>query len=490
MVFFSDFFQISEDTIEGYGAFNISLVNDLPLFIDPFLLFGSEKEEFRQLHDEILKYLSFLKSKSEQGVTDIGLIKAWYCFPEVKQNWFGYSMVGNGGSGLGMSFGQALSTNMQVIFHDLGDEKIPATSHLEKAGLFSVGVGRDNISDFTCNLIKTYLLQFTSKFAQKHLDQSQIKELMVDKAYFDYDMEHWMPKTYVLPYINNDFVLLTPKEILTKDENWINSNDLHGSFDTICSSIPNAQLRSEIYNYLKKRLPRATGNRPVSQKEVKLAQQDTLLNFRDIVEYYIKYKEANKEGAQRFSREKVGEVESILDENVKALFKALVENSEFYNLKPKSSYDESYQRAIYLKQVIETNDGYRFFYSKGQPIKREQDLQLIYKLTWFASTMDVNREPNNGRGPVDYAISHGAKDKTLVEFKLASNSQLKKNLANQVKVYESANKTERSIKIIIYFDKNELLTVTTILRELNLQDDTSIILIDARNDNKISASKV
>ncbi|QHK06025.1 hypothetical protein C7M22_00160 [Bacillus velezensis] len=29
----------------------------------------------------------------------------------------------------------------------------------------------------------------------------------------------------------------------------------------------------------------------------------------------------------------------------------------------------------------EDNDGYRIFYSKGQPIKREEDLQILYRLT-------------------------------------------------------------------------------------------------------------
>lgn len=490
MVYFSDFFEISEDTVEKYGAFNISLINDLPLFIDPFLLFGSDKAEFQKLHNDILDYLGFLKLKSEEGITDLGLIKSWYYFPEVKQNWFGYSMVGNSGSGLGEKFGTALSANMHIVFHDLGNEEIPQTSHLEKAGLFQIGVGKDNISDFTCNLIKPYLLHYTEKFAKKHLKQIQTKELMVDKAFFDYNLERWMPKKYILPYIFNDYVLLTPKEILTKDDSWINSNDLHGKFDTICRSIPNNQLRSEIYNYFRARLPRKKGNKQPSQKERTQAILETINKYPKIIEYYIKYKEVNKDGAKDISKDKVYEVETIFVRNVIDLIQKLTDNSEFYNIKPITSYEEAMQRVLYMKDVIENNDGYRFFYSKGQPVKREQDLQLIFKLTWFATTMDVNREPNNGRGPVDYSISKGSLDKTLVEFKLASNSQLKRNLLNQVKVYETANRTKSSIKVIIYFDRNELLSVNTIIKELKLQNDNSIILIDARRDNKISASKV
>ena len=61
-VYFSDFFKIDPKVIETYGAFNVSLVNDLPLFIDPFLLFDSEDSKYKQLHDDIIKYLIFLRT--------------------------------------------------------------------------------------------------------------------------------------------------------------------------------------------------------------------------------------------------------------------------------------------------------------------------------------------------------------------------------------------------------------------------------------------
>jgi len=102
-VYFSDFYGVSPATIEKYGAFNISLVADLPLFIDPFLLFNSKKPEYRFLHDQIIEYLRFLRDKSTDQDSDPGLLKAWYRFPEVKQNWFGFSVGNNREAGWGMS---------------------------------------------------------------------------------------------------------------------------------------------------------------------------------------------------------------------------------------------------------------------------------------------------------------------------------------------------------------------------------------------------
>ncbi|WP_269078769.1 hypothetical protein [Endozoicomonas numazuensis] len=37
-IYFSDYFDVEKEDLEKYGAFNVSLINDLPVFIDPFLL--------------------------------------------------------------------------------------------------------------------------------------------------------------------------------------------------------------------------------------------------------------------------------------------------------------------------------------------------------------------------------------------------------------------------------------------------------------------
>lgn len=487
-IYFTDFFNIPTDTLENYGAFNLSLINDLPLFIDPFLLFGSKKLEYLELHKSILAYLTFLKSKSEAGITDISQIKSWYLFPEVKQNWFGYSKVGNGGSGLGEKFGKAMSSSMHFVFDDLGKERITQSSHLEKAGLFEIGVGKDNISDFTTNLTKEFLLSYTETFAKANIDQKQLRVVKVDKVYFDYELERWMPKEFTLPFIFNDYVLLTPRDILTKDDNWINSNDLRGDFRRICNSIPNDQLRNEILNYFQKTLPKPPKNKKNTQKEITIAIQQTIRNFPEIIKWYIKQKEENKEGAKNVSKQRVEEVETMFILQISKFVETLIEQTEFYKINPNPSFDEALKRVNFLKQVIENNDGYRLFYIDHQPIKREEDLQIIYRLTWYASDFDVNREANNGRGPVDYAVSKGSNDKTLIEFKLASNSKLKQNLAKQVEIYEQANNTQNSIKVILYFDNSEFRKVMKTLKELKLDNKPNIILIDA--GRKTSASNV
>jgi len=487
-IYFSNFFNIDPSKLEDYDAFNISLINDLPLFIDPFLLFGSKKPEYQNLHNSILTYLTFLKAKAELGITNFSQIKSWYLFPEIKQNWLGYSKVGNDGRGLGKDFGKAFSSSIHIVFDDLGKERITQSSHIEKAALFEIGVGKDNISDFTTNLTKEFLLEYTQTFAQAYIEPALLKKITVNKVYFDYNLERWMPKEYILPFLFEDYIILTPRDILTKDDNWISSNDLRGDFDSICSSIPNDQLRHEIFNYLQKSLPKPEKNKSNTQREISLAIHETIKKYPEIIKYYVKQKEENKEGAKKISKQKIEEVEIIFIEQLAKFVELLASKTEFYNIKPINSYEESMKRVNYLKEVIENNDGYRLFYIDQKPIKREDDLQIIYRLTWFATDFDVNRETNNGRGPVDYAVSKGSIDKTLIEFKLASNSKLKQNLEKQVEVYEKANNTSNSIKVILYFDANEYTKVIKTLKELKLENSPNIVLIDA--GRKISASNV
>src|SRR5579872_3434004 len=121
-VSFSDFFRVPAKTVEQYGAFDVSLLADLPLFVDPFLLFNSKKPAYRKLHDGIIDYLRFLREKSSDQGLDPHLLKAWYRFPEIHQNWLGFSRSGNRGRGLGLMFATALHGNLGALFRNFGQE--------------------------------------------------------------------------------------------------------------------------------------------------------------------------------------------------------------------------------------------------------------------------------------------------------------------------------------------------------------------------------
>ena len=149
-IYFSDFFNVDEDIIESYGAVNISLINDMPLFVDPFLLFNSEKPEYQQIHRNIISYLLFLQEQAEQHPDPPpGMLATWYHFSEVKQTWLGFSLEGNSGRGLGRDFAVNIHRGLLTIFKDFGKETITRSSHLEKLCLISPLVGRDTMTAST-----------------------------------------------------------------------------------------------------------------------------------------------------------------------------------------------------------------------------------------------------------------------------------------------------------------------------------------------------
>ncbi len=492
-VYFSDIFNVKPSVIEEYGAFNISLVNDLPLFVDPFLLFNSKKKDYQTLHKEILKYVAFLRDRSLEKLVDDGLLKSWYCFPEVKQTWLGYSQIGNSGRGPGIEFAKALYDNLGGVFSDFDKQTVCRSPHLEKLCLIKDNIGRDNISDFVTNLIKGYLLRYTQTFAKKYVDPAKLKNFTVAHVDFNYQTSTWTSVGFQLPTVNEDYVLLTPKDLLTKDDTWINKSDLVNQFYDIVSSVSNDQLRSQLNFYFASNLPKPQKNKNGSEKaprksDIVGAVSAVIRKYPEFLDYYIKYKEDHGEQAKSVSEERVQEVYNLFVSELSGFIKQLSQQTKFYE-NDGSTLSNSYERVLFLKNVIENKDGYRIFYVKGEPVKRESDLQIMFRLTWFASPDDVTREANEGRGPVDFKISKGAFDKTLVEFKLASNTKLAQNLQKQVEIYKKAHDTDKAIKVILFFSTEEEMRARKILKDLGLSDEKYIVFIDARRDNKVSASK-
>jgi hypothetical protein len=481
-IYFSDHFKVSPDILESYGAFDISLENDLPLFVDPFLLFNSHKPKYVALHAEIITYLKFLRDKSIESEVEDGLLRARYTFKEIHQNWLGFSKVGNRGSGLGMDFARALNRNLNSVFKSFGSEKVTRGSHLEKLCLIGSGVGRDHVSDFTASLIKSFLLEYTQKFAQERIDSSRRRSFGVEKVKFNYETESWSARRFELPSYKGEYVILTPRDLLTKEDMWINKPELIARFDEIVEALPNVSLRAQLDSYLRKHLAANP-----TKEEIKQAREDAIREYPAVIEHYIKEKEDDGARASAVSSELVRLSKRLYIEQVRPVA-ALLQTLGFYAISG-TTYEEAHLRIAYLKDCIENKGCHRIFYLNGDPVGREEDVHILFRLIWFGTPSDVTREANDGRGPVDFKISRGAADKTLVEFKLASNSHLKRNLERQAEIYKKASDAHKAIKVIVHRSVDELRKVENILNDLNLAGNPDVVLVDARMDNKPSASK-
>ena len=288
---FSEYFEVENNVLDSYGALNICIDADLPLFIDPFLLFSSEKPEYIELHEQVIGHLIKLK---ELATKDQNSNLSLFQFPEIKQNWLGLCKWGNNGRGLGPKFARDLIKAFNGFYANFGDETVSSSSHIEKLTLVGAGIGRDFISDFTANIMLEYLLSFTQTFALQYLREDQKKEFSV-RCRFDSELMLWMPKKFILPYFyleDGDYILLTPLDILTKDDAFICHSDLRNQFGKITSALENRSLRESINLYFQKRVPFQA-----RQKDIERAIIATIEKYPEILDYYISYKESTKDKA-------------------------------------------------------------------------------------------------------------------------------------------------------------------------------------------------
>ena len=85
-------------------------------------------------------------------------------------------------------------------------------------------------------------------------------------------------------------------------------------------------------------------------------------------------------------------------------------------------------------------------------------------------------------------MSFGSGDSTIVEFKLAKSSSLKRNLENQTDIYKSASKSASDISVVLCYTSSDIRKVNKVLKEIQKENHENIIVIDATR--KASASKV
>ena len=203
----------------------------------------------------------------------------------------------------------------------------------------------------------------------------------------------------------------------------------------IPAAISDPQLRSAVENYLLQRLKPKRPGKLLSEHERAAAVQETIDKFPEVLDYYIALKELDKDAATSISSERIEQANRMFVEQVRQVVADMAIHLDIQK-QPPASYQEALERVLAFKHYVENQDGYRLVNPEGHAYSQEKDVQLFFGLALIGSSFDVNREPNNGRGPVDYKISCGAFDKSLIEFKLGSNTQLKRNLQKQVEIYK------------------------------------------------------
>lgn len=209
--------------IRGVSQFEVDFVIprkgvDIPLGIDPFLLFKSRDPEYRSLHALLLSVfnagIQAVRSRALEDAQDI------LTFPEVPEIGLGYARTSRRGSGVG--------THLTKLIVDtlIGSPQLQerGVRHVEEMQLLSAGIGPDRVSDIAANILKTFLIAYTQR-------QCTIWKLPMEKAV---PLSHiynpatglWEDSYEDLPVseVDGGPILLVPRR-LVRVLPWINYDD-------------------------------------------------------------------------------------------------------------------------------------------------------------------------------------------------------------------------------------------------------------------------
>ncbi len=156
----TDYYNISVSQADV--DFAIPLLDaDIPLYLDPFLLWKSPSQQDQALHTALVNtfnHQSWLVKKGRREEAEQNLILASEC-----------DEVGLGVSTTrdGKRIGKNTANQVLDLFSRIPHYDESGFTHFEEIQLFVDGISKDRISDFACSFLKSFLIDFTYQECQR-----------------------------------------------------------------------------------------------------------------------------------------------------------------------------------------------------------------------------------------------------------------------------------------------------------------------------------
>lgn len=209
--------------IRGISQYDVDFVIprlgvDIPVGIDPFLLYKSRDPEYRKMHFQLLGAFHLGISAVRQNKTDEA--RRIFDFPEVSAIGMGYTVGGKRGSGVGRYLA-GLIVDTVVGSPSLQERGV---RHIEEMQLLSAGIGADRVSDITANILKSFLIEYTQR--QCAIWDIPLKSGVPINHIYDAATRDWVDSYADLPVspVDGAPILLVPRRIV-RALPWINYDD-------------------------------------------------------------------------------------------------------------------------------------------------------------------------------------------------------------------------------------------------------------------------
>lgn len=452
-----------ESQLDKYGVFDPDLQEDSHFFINLQRLKQTTIPEFcrsyEKIHDHFRKIIKLLVFAEKKDKADAFYKRAieLFDFSEVNGICLGYA---KGVSGAG--FGRKLREDVISTAFDIVKSGIRDPEFFELLPLFQENVGADRLSDMIATLILDDIRGYTRRINQTlHIDRKKYPDRSFHNGFL------------VNPYKNDD-LLLVPMDILhllPVAESWEDIDNVVSLNESV-----RAEMNDEIANEWKEH---------TAAEQKKYIKERIFQNpevFNRIINSY------NLEKLEKFT----------LNMNADYYIKKIIPDTvKFYSdhLQLTDNNDSlSVTKSIFelFKSWVEFHRGWEVI-QEFKSGNREKMVQTMIQLAADAYNKDhkwdISREPDAGRGPVDFKISRG-NDKTVIEVKLSSSSQYIHGYTIQIEEYAKAEQTENKVYVLIDLGHPGKVKKLREIHDKKYNDGENppdLVIIDARK--RISASK-
>lgn len=484
--YFSQHYEIAATGDEDWFDPRMSL--DTPLYIDPFMVFKSDNPVFSNAKE---KFFDFFKTAFELAheatfsKTAYKKLETILKFPEVKEVCLGVSKKGTSGSGSGGGYSKGFAEAL-VKLAKAGYDGI---THFEEIEIFTVGIGKDRISDATANIIKPELIEYTQNICKQFNIPTSYH--VIRNTNFDFEYKRWEDCTFSLP--KNPFfdkeqraLILVPTELL-RAFHAIGSD----SFAEYISGHKNEELRIDLNYEIKKELKKADINKKLI---VDLAQRypNWVSDFKNYIENEAEIKPYN------------------LEIDRKNIYRNEKKASEFIIANPlnlSASNEQEFVNFLELivqqcKMLIEEQEGYKLLWDAFNQLsdlsdeycpRSESDAQNLFAeiILGYCETNNISifKESEVCKKVIGFTFTSGYKNRAVIKLTLARNIPLKQDSLEKFLLDVIIKDTNHNYYLAIAYTAQELEHLEKVLKKIELMnfDDKQfkLIIVNAALDKLI-----
>lgn len=420
---FTEEFKLDKKKFEKTKAFDIILNVDTQYFIDPAKIRNCKVKEFsnakKLINDFFQKIIALVK------VSKIENDRCWQAadklltFREIKGTCLGYSGNGISGNAIGPKLRLLILRTLKEIINSGTENPLI----FELLVLFQEKIASDRLSDLITFILKNNIIAYTERIS---------KELNIKTK--ECTINH-IKRNLPFNKYNNNYILLLPASALSPLPVAFDFSDI----DYVCYE--NQRVKDSVNSIVR----------------------DLLIDdYKNIGKQQYKYIFKNNKEFSRLLLKKYEEVvpkEYDFYNDPSGEFRWLQDSRNFASEAPIKFSDNELKDNYLLvnkicekfKMQIETNKMNELLFVDGKP-RKETYAQLLFfgisDVYCELNNLSLNKETNNGRGPVDFKFSKGYKS-ILVEVKLTSNKKLISGITTQLPIYMEQERCDNAIYLII-----------------------------------------